>query len=296
LNAAARRLIMGISVFYFSGTGNSYTAAKEISEKVSAKLISIPSLMNMEGIHADTDTIGIVFPSYIAPIAGVPLIVERFVKRLENIKQLRIFAVCTCGGYECVNALPSLLKLKRIIKGCGGKLPAMFSLRLPMNNLDYDHIPVPINRDHGIIIRRGDRKVSVISGRILKGRGTKCGLFKMLFFILMKPLYRLMREPILRDLRKKAKVPGDSTLTYRELMMLTDRSITVDDRCIGCGKCARVCPAANIKMINSRPEFQHRCEMCFACDEWCPQGAIAHWSRAKGIKYHNPKVNSPTYL
>ena len=287
---------MSISVFYFSGTGNSYTAAKEIAEKVNGKLVSIPSVMNMEKVRVETDTVGIVFPSYIAPLAGVPLMVERFARKLENIDRLRLFAVCTCGGYECVNALPSLLKIKSIIKECGGKQPAMFSLRLPMNNLDYDHIPVPLSRDQGEIIRRGDKKIDTIINRIAKGKGTKCGLNKMLFFYLMKPLFKLMREPILRDLRKKAKEPDDSKLAYHELMPLTDRSITVDDRCAGCGRCAKVCPAKNIRIVNGRPEFQHRCEMCFACDEWCPQGAIQHWSRAKGIKYHNPKVNSPIYM
>ncbi len=287
---------MSITVFYFSGTGNSYIAAKEIAEKVNGKLVSIPSVMNMEKIHVDTETAGIVFPSYIALAAGVPSIVERFLRKLENIKQLRIFAVCTCGGYECVNALPSLIKMKSIIEECGGKLPAMFSLRLPMNNLDYDHIPVPINRDQAYIIRKGGKKIKVISGRILHGRGTICGPAKTLFFFLMTPLFRLMHDPILRDLRKKAKEPEDSTLTVRELMPLTDRSIAVDDRCIGCGKCVKVCPVENIQLVNKRPEFQHRCEMCFACDEWCPQGAIQHWSRAKGIKYHHPKVDSPMYM
>ncbi len=287
---------MSITVFYFSGTGNSYIAAKEIAEKVNGKLVSIPSVMNMEKIHMETDTAGIVFPSYIALAVGVPSIVERFVKKIENVRPLRFFAVCTCGGYECVNALPSLIKMKSIIEECGGKLPAMFSLRLPMNNLNYDHIPVPINRDHDEIIRRSGKKISSIIGRILKEQRTICGPAKTLFFFLMTPLFRLMRDPVLRDLRKKAKEPGDSTLTVRELMMLTDRSITVDDRCIGCGKCAKVCPVGNIKIIDKRPEFQHRCEMCFACDEWCPQGAIQHWSRAKGIKYHHPKVDSPMYM
>lgn len=75
-----------------------------------------------------------------------------------------------------------------------------------------------------------------------------------------------------------------------------DKSIAVGDDCTGCGMCARVCPANNIDLVNKRPEFQHRCEMCFACDEWCPQSAIQHWSRAKGIKHHHPGVRSPMYL
>ena len=286
---------MKIVIYYFSGTGNSFSIARDISQKMKGKLVSIPNAMNADKIHVDSDRIVIVFPSYIAPVAGVPLIIERFVKRISNIKSISIFAVCTCGGYECVNAIPSLVKLQNIIKECGGKLSAKYSVRLPMNNFDYNHIPIPINRNHDEIIRKSKSKINDISTRIIKGKGTKYGFLKMLFFYLMLPLYIWMRNPVMQDLRVKAKEPEDSKLSYRELMPLTDKSIVVDVNCIGCGMCARVCPVANIEMVNNRPEFQHRCEICFACDEWCPQNAIQHWSREKGIKYHHPSVKTPMY-
>jgi MinD superfamily P-loop ATPase len=65
----------------------------------------------------------------------------------------------------------------------------------------------------------------------------------------------------------------------------------VDEKCTGCGTCAKVCPVNNIKIVDKRPEFQHKCEMCFACDEWCPSNAIHHWSRSEGVKYHHPDVS-----
>jgi ferredoxin/flavodoxin len=278
------------TIYYFSGTGNSFSVARDISQKTNGKLVSIPRVMNMDEIHVDSDSIGIIFPSYIAPIAGLPLIIERFVKKISNIKSLYIFAVCTCGGYECVNALPSLVKLQNIIKECGGNLSAKYSVRLPMNNLDYDHIPIPINRDHDEIIRRSNIKIKDISTSIIRGKGTKYLHAKTLFFYLMMPLYALMRNPVMRDLKVKAKEPGDSKMTYRELMPLTDKSIVVENNCNGCGLCAKICPVANIEIVNKRPEFQHRCEICFACDEWCPIQAVHHWSRAEGVKYHHPEV------
>lgn len=286
---------MSITIYYFSGTGNSYMAARAIWGRLDGRFVSIPSVMDMDKIRVDSDSIAIVFPAYLAAISGVPSIVERFVKKLDDIKPLRIIAVCTCGGYESVNALPALMRLRSIVRTCGGKLSAEYSVRLPMNNLDYDHIPIPICRECGKIIVRSVFKIDDIAARIEKGKGTKFRLIKALFFYLMAPLYALMRAAILRDLREKAKEPVDSKLTYRDLMPLTDKSISVGDNCVGCGICERVCPAANIRMADHRPEFQHRCEMCFACDEWCPQGAIRHWGRAKGVKYHHPYVKTPTY-
>lgn len=275
---------------YFSATGNSYAAAKEIASRLKADLKSIPSVVNEEKIQINASSMGIVFPSYMAPVSGCPLIIERFIRKIENINSIHIFAICTCGGYECVNALPSLKKLRHMIQSCGGRLAEEYSIRLPMNNLDYDHIPVPIIRDTEVIIRKSKTKIDAICNRILHNKGTRFKIVKNLMNGMMSPFYKMMQPAVLKDLRERAKEPEDSKLQYFDLMPLTDKSITVNNQCTGCGICARVCPASNIKFVNGRPEFQHQCEMCFACDEWCPTNAIQHWSRAAGIKYHHPEV------
>lgn len=282
--------IMMTKIYYFSGTGNSFVVARDIAKKIRADLISIPQVINIDKIQIDAESIGIIFPSYLASLSGLPLIVERFVKKIANIDSLNIFAVCTCGGYECVNALPSLTKLKNIIRSCGGRLTAEFSTRLPMNNLDYDHIPIPINSDSEAIIEKSKIKIDDICHRIQKKKGTKYKIAKTLFNLLMTPLYKLMRRPVTNALKEKAKEPMDTKLNHSELIPLTDKSITVDEKCNGCGTCVNVCPVNNIKIADKTPEFQHRCEMCFACDEWCPSNAIHHWSRGEGVKYHHPEV------
>jgi len=280
---------MSINIYYFTGTGNSLFVARDIAAKTKAGLLSIPHLMKADKINIDSDVMGIIFPSYFAQISGLPLIIERFIKKIANIKSLRIFAVCTCGGYECVNALPPLARLGQIIRSCGGKLSAQYSTRLPMNNLDY-HIPIPINKDQGTIRKRSKIKVEGICNRIMENKGTKYKITKNLFNLMMVPLYKMMHPAIINVLREKAKEPIDTKLTYLELMPLTDRSITIDDKCNGCGTCIKICPVNNIKIIDKRPEFQHRCEICFACDEWCPSKAIHHWSRQYNVKYHHPEV------
>ena len=173
---------MNTEIYYFSGTGNSLAVAKDIAKKVNAELIPIPRVMNMDRINIRAESIGIIFPSYLAALSGLPLIVERFVKKIVNIKALHIFAVCTCGGYECVNALPSLNKLKQIIRSCGGKLSAEYSIRLPMNNLDYDHIPIPIIKDHEVIINKSKAKIDEICYRIIKKKVPNINLQKFCLF------------------------------------------------------------------------------------------------------------------
>lgn len=130
---------MQTKIFYFSGTGNTFALAKEIADRIGADLISIPKVMKEGNINIDAENIGIIFPSYLAPISGLPLIVERFVRKIANIDQLSIFSVCNCGGYESFNALISLYKLRQIIESCGGKLHGEYSLRIVRDDI-YKYI------------------------------------------------------------------------------------------------------------------------------------------------------------
>ena len=48
-----------------------------------------------------------------------------------------------------------------------------------------------------------------------------------------------------------------------------------DKTCVGCGKCAAVCPAKAITMVNGRPKIDRsKCISCFCCGEFCPKGAM----------------------
>ncbi len=281
---------MDTELYYFSATGNTLAVAREIAKRLGAKLIPIPQAVTQDRVIVRAPNICVVFPSYIAPILGVPLIVERFIQKIENIDQLRITAVCTCGGYELVNALPSLRMFSRIVRSRGGNVAAAHSIRLPMNNLDYDHIPIPIERDSGVIIQKSRKKIEDICTRMERQRRAPFANCKALFLCIVSPLFGLMKQPILKSLREKAQEPADSELQLCALIPLTDKSITVSDACTGCGTCARLCPARNIRIADGKPVFLHNCEMCFACDEWCPSGAIHHWSRQPGVKYHHPDI------
>lgn len=45
--------------------------------------------------------------------------------------------------------------------------------------------------------------------------------------------------------------------------------------CVGCGKCAKTCPAKAITMTRGRPKIDRSaCIHCFCCQEFCPKGAL----------------------
>jgi MinD superfamily P-loop ATPase len=76
-----------------------------------------------------------------------------------------------------------------------------------------------------------------------------------------------------------------------------DRNFWVDDKCNGCGICARVCPAENIALQAAKPVWQHWCEQCLACLQGCPREAIQYGRTTPHYRrYHHPDIHLQAML
>jgi len=56
---------------------------------------------------------------------------------------------------------------------------------------------------------------------------------------------------------------------------LVARPVLTQEKCVGCGLCAKMCPPGTLKIVDGKAKFDYPgCIRCFCCQEHCPQGAI----------------------
>lgn len=285
-------------IYYFSASGNSLVAARALARGLDGQLVSIPSVMDQVRICPDTDAMGIVFPVYYATNdnGGVPLIVRRFIDKLDGIGQKYLFAVCTHSGGPGT----TIENARDMIAARGGKLAAGFTVKMAVP-------PAAIKKIKDAVLYKELRKTDTPGdqGRYQQAyadaakkldaiceyvNAGKTGMFETssaLQKLVNVPLL-LLTKPVFTS--RYRQLSGSTGRSFRELIHGADRSFTCSEKCHGCGTCARVCPVGNIEMVDRKPVWQHRCETCFACYVWCPNGAIGGPIVAYNERHHHPDV------
>ena len=257
-----RGIVMKSEVYYFTGTGNSLVVARDIAREIDAELISIPSALNKGSVKVNTKVAVIVFPVY---MWGIPLIIERFIKKIENLQDKLVYAIVTYGGMP--GATVNILEKK--LKSCGGKLAAGFTVRMPGNYTPmYGAIPEEKQKK---MFNNWSTKVKIIAEYINNEKQGKKETSNLLTNLIFSSLiYNLSAKHIPE----------------------MDQSFWKDEKCDQCGICQTVCPVSNIQSNNGTPIWKGHCEQCLACLQWCPQQAIQYGKNTLTRKrYHHPQVD-----
>lgn len=239
-------------IFYYSATGNTRYAANYLAEKLHDRAINLLELSEIPEIE---DSVGLMFPIY---CWGVPPVVSRFVGKLLPAlgPDVYLWAACTCGDEAGV----AMKKLDgRIRRARGRGVDALWSVAMPntyvlLPGFDVDSPEVE------------EAKLEAAPGRLDE---------------IAIPIER--REGGIYDVHQ-GSMPALRSAIFPlfERWGVSAKRWHVSDACIGCGSCARICPARNIRLEEGRPTWGNKCYSCCACFHCCPVKAISYADFTKG--------------
>ncbi|MDR2492350.1 MAG: EFR1 family ferrodoxin [Coriobacteriales bacterium] len=291
------------AVYFFSATGNSYTVAASLTQRLGAgDPISIPGSMILDDPYEAARTatkIGFVFPVHRATL---PEMVRGFIARMPVRPECYYFALSTYTLFGCNEFwdIDDLLREKGAVLNLAASVRMMGSVGL-------------LPPSEAMVMRRTAQmqtQLDDIAEEVANGQET--------FF---RPSVKLLKELVRRY-----------TAARRRHI-----SFSFNEHCTSCGICAQVCPARNITLdecasidgtglalppgaagaagvagaaadaagadaagvadgaeaagaMRGAPVRSDKCLACYACIHWCPANAVSTSPKLHN-RYHYPKVS-----
>lgn len=288
---------MTYELFWFSGTGNSLAQAKRLAEKITAggdKVQLTPVAQALSAgkgtpsadtgrITSSADRIGLFFPVY---YLSLPAMVKEFLERLdlkpeqgelkhdnpdqksgliEQKRDRRFFTVSSCGQSDHGVAA----QIMKLCRQKGIQLDSHFRTVMPDNSIVY----ATPEEKHKTLLEAAEAHIGFMYEALRE--------------------QRLVMEatgfPLDRAAGAAIRFWCDTVLGFRALA-------AVDERCVRCGLCTRICPAGIISpAADGFPRWNspEACQSCFACIHHCPSSAIRFRRQSKGplLRYKHPAVS-----
>jgi ferredoxin len=251
---------METTIYFYTGTGNSLWTARKLSWMLgNTELIPLP--LAGEGlIRSNSENIGFIFPVH---IWGVPTRVVAFLNRLETDSTKYYFAIAVNAGQVAA----TLIQLKTILKKKNIHLAAGFSICMPSNYIPWG----------GAIAQEKQQNK---------------------FDEALAKIKRIAGSISAKEERAPDKGPAWQNIFFSAIYHLSfpkvpqmDKAFWVDEKCSSCMICEKICPVQNVSITNGKPTWQHHCEQCFACLQWCPEEAIQYGKgTSKKKRYHHPEI------
>ncbi len=247
-------------IFYFTGSGNSKHIAEKIASSTGDRVINIVNCMQNGQFSFELkkeEALGFVVPVY---FMGIPIIVLDFLKKLKVSSEQDFYSylVLNCGGTTA---------------DAEGIFKRVFPVKAVFGVLSVDnYVPIYKIENEAAInecLDKAEKEVEDIV-RHIKARDT--GSF---------------------DTHRKRLPRLYSFIGCRVFIMgRKTGKFTVNENCVSCGLCAKVCPRRIIKLENDKPVWTApQCELCFGCLHRCPTAAINYGKRTtENGRYLNPRT------
>ena len=256
-------------IFYFTGTGNSYEAAKIIAEANGDSLVDIGFHYKYKEfdftLHQGED-IGFVLPTH---AWTTPPIVDSFLRKAhfldeqgESIVPGYCYLVITCGfsvGKTAQFFADQLYRNQAI------RLDASFSIETVGTCVSLYGPAEGEKRDLLLSeARRQAEKIAIQIGKKEKGSFEHKSLFGQ----------------------------AVSLVTGREEKPRPTKKFYTLPTCTHCNQCAEICPTNTITLIDGTPRWAELgCTQCYACIHRCPAHAIQYGKKTETRGRHvNPAI------
>ncbi len=229
-----------------------------------AELISMPKLMCVDKeIVIAGDIIGFIFPVY---FARPPAIIREFIQQAHFGDTSYIFAVINGGGLfgRALHLFNGLIQRKGI------SLDAGFLIGMPGNHSKVASMQRKSPEAHYAAAAVKTKAITQLvkdkqPGKLESNWGF---LVHIIALIAFQKLYQL-------SLAKKL-----------------DSAYWVNDKCVQCGNCERICPMQNITNSQTKPRWHHNCINCVACYHHCKSKAICLDKEDPLFRYNHPDVTA----
>lgn len=242
-------------VFYFTGTGNSLYAARQIEKSP----VSIPLVMRQAHTEFEADSIGIV-----APVYGheVPSMVKEFLRRA--VFHTNYFYMILTYGNRHGGAAELA---KKLCEECGISVNYINVIQMADNWLPSFDMEEQ---------KRLDKKVEEHMAEILADLNARRNMISE-----VTDADRAAHKQFLDGI---SRMPED----------IWQHLLRVEEACVGCGICEQVCPSASIHVEHGKAvHVPGNCQTCLACVHACPQKAIGLTVPEKNpnARYRNEHVS-----
>jgi ferredoxin len=249
---------MKTEIYFFSGTGNSLHIAKVLNERITdSKLIPIGNITQCPIVKSNASRVVFVFPVY---YRGLPKIVEELIRKIELTSADIIMYISTIGNPLKGNCSTS--KINKLLGHKGKTLTGGYSIPMPGNYIkmiDYND-EVQFTK-----LKESKSKIEYVISKILSSMTE------------VEPDNQGITSKIINNF-------------WQKFVNKSDRGFFLTESCNSCGICEKVCPVDNIKIVNKKPLWLHKCQECLACIHFCPQLAIQTKKTITRSRYHHPEI------
>lgn len=231
---------------FFSGTGNTEYCVRLLSSLLDESY-EIVSLENPSSIKKIEERDTIIF-GYPIQYSNIPYFVREFIIKNSFLwKNKKIICLATMGAFSGDGAGCSA----RLFKKYGAIILGGLHIKMPDSVCDSPLLKKN-TQEKEIIIKNATKKIKLIANNIKNKIYPNDGLSSISHIIglLGQRLWFFHK-----------------TKTY-------SNNLTINENCIGCGLCSKICPTQNISIVNLKAIGGNKCTLCYRCVSNCPQKAI----------------------